>query len=112
MVISLGAAGLVTALDHPPGSPGRTDFAAPGDAEVIPQLDAADAAFAALADQVDALSTEARAALSALNGADAPTSDAAIENGDHLVSGIIARTGLLRRALADVPYVGTPTRPG
>jgi hypothetical protein len=108
VIISLGAAGLVTALDHPPGSPGRTDFTAPGDAEVIPQLDTAEAAFAALADQVDALSSEARAALAALNGADPTASAAAIENGDHLVSGIIARTALLRRALADVPYVGTP----
>jgi hypothetical protein len=108
VIISLGAAGLVTALDHPPGSPGRTDFTAPGDAEVIPQLDAADSAFAALADQVDALSTEARAALAALNGADTTASDAAIENGDHLVSGIVTRTALLRRALLDVPYVGTP----
>ena len=108
VIISLGAAGLVTALDHPPGSPGRTDFTAPGDAEVIPQLDAAEAAFAALADQVDALSTEARAALAALNGADPTNSDAAVENGDHLVSGIITRTALLRRALAEVPYVGTP----
>jgi hypothetical protein len=108
VVIALGAAGLVTALDHPPGSAGRTDFTAPGDAEVTPQLDAADAAFAALAAQVDALSTEARAALAALNGADTTAGQAAIEHGDNLVSGIITRTALLRRALDEVPYVGTP----
>jgi hypothetical protein len=108
VIIALGAAGLVTALDHPPGSTGRTDFTAPGDAEVIPQLDAAEAAFTALAAQVDALSTEARAALAALNGADPTASGAAIEHGDRLVSGIITRTALLRRALGDVPYVGTP----
>ena len=57
VVIALGAAGLVAALDHPPGSTGRTDLTSPGDAEVTPQLDAAEAAFAALADQVDALGT-------------------------------------------------------
>jgi hypothetical protein len=108
VIIALGAAGLVTALDHPPGSAGRTDLTTPGDAEVIPQLDAAEAAFGALADQVDALSTEARAALAALNGADPNAGEAAIEHGDHLVSGIVTRTALLRRALADVPYVGTP----
>jgi hypothetical protein len=108
VVIALGAAGLVTALDHPPGSAGRTDFTAPGDAEVIPQLDAAEAAFTGLAGQVDALSTQARAALAALNGADPTGGQAAIEHGDHLVSGIITRTALLRRALAEVPYVGTP----
>lgn len=108
VIIALGAAGLVTALDHPPGSTGRTDITAPGDAEVIPKLDAAEAAFSALADQVDALSTEARAALAALNDADPTGSAVDIEHGDHLVSGIIARTAALRRALADVPYVGTP----
>jgi hypothetical protein len=108
VVIALGAAGLVTALDHPPGSTGRTDLTTPGDAEVVPQLDAAEAAFSDLADQVDALGTQARTALAALNGADPATSEAAIQQGDLLVSGIITRTGLLRRALADVPYVGAP----
>lgn len=108
VVIALGAAGLVTALDHPPGSTGRTDVTAIGDAEVIPQLDAADAAFTALAAQVEALSTEARAALAAVNGADPTAAEAAIAHGDGLVSGIVARTAALRRALAEVPYVGTP----
>jgi hypothetical protein len=107
VIIALGAAGLVTALDHPPGSSGRTDLTAPGDAEVTPQLDAAESAFAALADQVDALSIEARAALAALNGADPTAGEAAIDHGTNLVSGIVTRTALLRRALADVPYVGT-----
>ncbi len=89
VVIALGAAGLVTALDHPPGSTGRTDLTAPGDAEVTPQLDAAEAAFAALADQVDALGTEARTALAALNGSDPAVAEAAIAErrsprvGDH-----------------------------
>jgi hypothetical protein len=107
VIIALGAAGLVTALDHPPGSAGRTDFSGTGDAVVIPQLDAAEAAFTALADQVDALSTEARAALAALNEGDPTAGAADIEHGDVLVSGIVARTAALRRALADVPYVGT-----
>jgi hypothetical protein len=108
VVIALGAAGLVAALDHPPGSNGRTDFSAPGDAEVVPRLDAAEASLNALAEQVDALGSTARSALSALNGADPTVGEAAIEHGDHLVSGIILRTRLLRQALADVPYVGTP----
>ena len=75
---------------------------------MTPQLDAAEAAFAALADQVDALGIQARAALAALNGADPAAGEAAIEQGDLLVSGIVTRTQALRRALADVPYVGTP----
>ena len=108
VVIALGAAGLVTALDHPPGSSGRTDFNAPDDAEVTTRLDAAETDLNALAGQVEALGTTARSALSSLNGADAAAGQADIEKGDQLVSGIVARTRLLREALAEVPYVGTP----
>ena len=105
VVIALGAAGLVTALDHPPGSSGRTDFSAPNDAEVTARLDAAETDLNALADQVEALGTIARSALAALNGADPAASQSAIENGDQLVSGIVARTRLLREVLAEVPYI-------
>jgi hypothetical protein len=108
VVIALGAAGLVTALDHPPGSDGRPDVPTPGDAEVVKQLDAAETDLTALADQVEALGSTARAALAALNGADIPAGEAAIEQGDQLVAGIVSRTELLRRRLAAVPYVGTP----
>jgi len=108
VVIALGAAGLVTALDHPPGSTGRTDYSAPADAAVTARLDAAESDLNALADQVEALGTTARSALAALNGADPAAGEAAIEHGDHLVSGIITRTRLLRSELAAVPYVGTP----
>jgi hypothetical protein len=108
VVIALGAAGLVAALDHPPGSNGRTDFAAPGDAEVIPRLDAAETSLNALADEVDELGSTARSALGALNGADPTAGEADIKHGDELVAAIVSRTRLLRAALADVPYVGTP----
>ena len=108
VVIALGAAGLVTALDHPPGSDEGPNLPAPGDAEVVKQLDAAETDLTALADQVEALGSTARSALAALNGADAAAGEAAIEHGDRLVSGIVTRTELLRRRLAAVPYVGTP----
>ena len=71
VVIALGAAGLVIALDHPPGSTGGPDLSAPYDAEVTARLDAAETDLNALADQVEALGTTARSALSSLNGADA-----------------------------------------
>src|SRR6476661_6245180 len=101
VVIALGAAGLVTALDHPPGSTGRTDISTPKDAEVTARLDAAETNLNALADQVEALGLTARSALSSLNGADAAAGEADIEHGDQLVSGIIERTKLLREALAE-----------
>lgn len=108
VVIALGAAGIVTGLDHPPGTDARADLTAAGDAEVTPMLDAANADLSALADQVEALGTQARGALAALNGADPTTSEAAIAQGDLLVIDVTARTAALRRELVAVPYVGTP----
>ena len=108
VVIALGAAGLVIALDHPPTADGRTALRAPGDAEVTRRLDAAEANLNALSDQVDALGTTARTALAALNGSDAAGAKEAVEHGDRLVSGIVTRIAILRRALDDVPVGGPP----
>ena len=108
VVIGLGAAGIVTGMDHPPGSAARSDLTAAGDAEVTPLLDAAEADLSGLADQVEALGTQARGALAALNGSDPTTGQAAIADGDRLVAGVISGTAALRRSLATVPYVGTP----
>ena len=76
--------GSSTALDHSPGSSGRTDLTAQGDAEVTPLLDDAEAGFAALADQVERSAIQARGALAALNGADPASPRAAIATGDEL----------------------------
>ena len=109
VVIAFGAAGIVAGMDHPPGSDGRPDVTAAGDAKVTAMLDAASSDLAALADQVDALGTQARGALASLNSADPTTSEAAIASGDKLVADVTARTAALRHELAAVPYVGTPT---
>lgn len=109
VVIALGAAGIVAAMDQAPGGTGRADVTAAGDAQVTPMLDAAQADLSALAGQVDALGVQARGALAALNGADASISDAAIARGDAIVADVASRTAALRRDLAAVPYVGTPS---
>jgi hypothetical protein len=96
-------------MDQPPGAPGRGDVTAAGDAQVAPLLDAAQGDLSALADQVEALGVQARGALAALNGADPSISDAAIARGDTIVADVAARTVALRRELAAVPYVGTPS---
>ena len=108
VVIALGAAGLVTGMDHPPGSAGRPELTAAGDAEVTPLLDAAEGDLTALNDQVEALGTQARAALGALNGVDVAAVESAVAEGDRLVVDVIAQTAELRRTLAAVPYVSTP----
>ena len=107
VLIALGAAGLVTGLDRAPGSAGRPELTAAGDAAVTPLLDAAEADLGALADQVEALGRQARGALAALNGSNPTTGEMAIAEGDRLVVDVIRQTMDLRRALAAVPYVGT-----
>ena len=107
VVIALGAAGLVAGMDHPPGSAGRPELTASGDAEVTPLLDAAEGDLSALSDRVEALGTQARAALGALNGADVTAVETAIAEGDTLVVDVTSRTAALRRTLGSVPYVGT-----
>ena len=104
VVIALGAAGLVSGLDH--RSAARHELTAAGDARVTPMLDAAEADLAALADQVEALGGQARGALAAFNGADPKTGEAAVTEGDRLVADIAQRTTDLRWKLAAVPYVG------
>lgn len=107
--IALGAAGIVTGMDHPPGSAGRTDITAAGDADVTAKLDAAETDLSRLADTVEALGTQARGALAALNGTDSTAGEAAIAEGDRLVAEVIERTAKLRDELAHVPYVGSRT---
>ena len=92
VAIALGAAGIVTGMDHPPGSPGRADISAAGDAVVNAEARRRRGRPVPLADTVEALGTQARGALAALNGADEKATDAAISQGDQLVAEVIART--------------------
>jgi cell division septum initiation protein DivIVA len=114
VAIALGAAGIVTGMDHPPtatapsGVPGIvTQFSR--DPEVSARLDAVEADLTVLTDKVDALGQQARASLAALNGTDTAASEAAIAAGDSLVAEIVARSTAIRSELATVPYIGTPT---
>lgn len=108
VVIAMGAAGIVTGMDRTPGTAARADLTAAGDAEVTPLLDAARDDLTGLADQVEALGTQARGALAALNSSDGTLGQTAIAEGDRLVADVVVRTAALRRELAAVPYVGTP----
>jgi hypothetical protein len=108
VVIGLGGAGIVNAMDHQPGTAARAELTATGDREVEPMLDAAATDLSALADQVARLGVQARGALAALNGVETATVDEAIAAGNDLVADLRLRTVALRRELATVPYVGTP----
>ena len=107
VLIALGAAGLVTGMDRPPGSAARPESAYAGDAAVAPMLDHAQVRLATIADEVEALSAQARGALSALNGSQLATVGTAIAEGDRLSAAITAQAAAVRQELDRVPYVGT-----
>lgn len=103
--ISLGAAGIVSGMDHPPATGARAELTFARDVEVTGRLDAVTDDLHALADEVAALGVQARGALAALNGTDLETSEAAIAEGDRILDAMLEHTRLLRLELADVPYV-------
>lgn len=107
VAIALGAAGLVTGMDHQGGRLGHGELTSAGDARLTPMLDGAQAELVTLSDEVEALGTQARGALAALNGSDPSAVDAAMAEGDRLVADLARRTAALRQELAVMPYVGT-----
>jgi uncharacterized protein YoxC len=106
-VISLGAAGLVAAMDPPPAGGTRPELTQRGDAQVTPALDAIVDDLQRLSDDVTALDTEARTALASLNGRDLESVQAAVDRGDQLVERIRDRSAAVRQAFAAVPLIGT-----
>jgi hypothetical protein len=108
IVIALGAAGLVAAMQPGPDRPVVPGLAYANDAAVGARLDAVEADLADLAADVDALSSQARGALAAMINGTPDTVDAAIAEGDTLLAGIAARAAAIRADLAAVPFVTEP----
>ena len=107
LAISLGAAGIVAAMDH---SGTGTDGGSPprGDAVVHASLDDIEVELRSLSGDVDALGVQARGALAALVANDTDSAATAIATGDALVVAIGSRTTSIAAALADVPLLDTP----
>ena len=108
IVIALGAAGLVTAMDGSSTGADRPELTAPGDSLVAPALDAQAAELRLLVDDVTALAGDARTALAALNGTDLDTVEASVAAGDVRIVAIRDRAAEIDAALAAVPLIGTP----
>lgn len=103
--IALGAAGLVSGADRPPGTLARAELTYARDREVEAVLETASGQLAELGDQVTALGVQARGALAALNGTETSTVEAAIAQGDRLLDEMLEQISTLRRELAGVPYL-------
>lgn len=103
--IALGGAGLVSGADHPPGTGARPELTYRRDLEVEAALGPVSARLEALAEQVSALGVQARGALSALNGDQVATAEAAIAEGDRILADMRVTTTQLNIELANTPYV-------
>lgn len=106
VVIALGAAGIVAALDQLPGGPGRPELTWTADREIAPQLDAASADLGALADSVGVLGQDGRRALAALVARDEAALAAAIDAGTAQLDVIEATAAAIRARLAAMPLAG------
>jgi hypothetical protein len=103
--IALGAAGLASGADRPPGTAARAELTYGRDREVEALLGTASEQMADLGDMVAALGVQARGALAALNGTEIATAEAAIAEGDRLLDQMTSRTATMRLQLAGMPYL-------
>ncbi len=106
LVVALGAAGIVAALDHLPGGAGRPELTWTADRAVAADLDAASADLGALADAVGVLGGHGRSALSALVGRDTAGLAAALDAGAAQLDAIDATAARLAARLAAIPLTG------
>jgi hypothetical protein len=105
-VISVGAAGLVAAMAHQPGTPARAELTLDGDLAAAPGLAAAQEQLTELTGDVKQLGELGRGELAALVASDSTTLDSAVTDGETLARSIVIRSGQIREQLALLPGTG------
>jgi hypothetical protein len=105
-LIAFGGAGLVAAMDHVPGTPGRAELTWAGDQAAAPALDAATTQLEQLASQVETLGTTARLALAQVVAGDLASLQQTIATGTRQLADVRAQATLLDVRLASVPGIG------
>ncbi len=106
-LFALGGAGIVAGADHPPGSGGRPELTAAGDAAVAAELDAASTALADVAAHTTELGDAGRGALASLVAADTAGLANEVAAGETALDAIDASVAELRARLEAVP-LGAP----
>ena len=104
-LISAGAAGVVTGMEHVPGTAARAELTWRGDQAATPALDAAQGRIESLQPDVDELGVLARGALASLTGQDLDTVQATVDEGAALVAEIRTGASEIRADLVAVPGV-------
>lgn len=106
LIVALGSAGLVAALDHRPGSAARAELTWSADQAVRVPLEAIVHDLDPIALDFDALGGQGRAALSALVASDPDALDAALKVGETLVTKIMLETAAVRERITALPGTG------
>jgi hypothetical protein len=104
-VIALGAAGVVAAMTHPPGTTARPELTWAGDRAATPALDAATIELQALSNRVDTLASTARTSLTQVVGGDLEGLGATLARGDAEVTAATEQAVRLDAALDAIPGV-------
>jgi hypothetical protein len=105
-LIAFGGAGLVAAMDHVPGTPGRPELTWVGDRAAEPALEAATTQLEQLANGVETLGTTARLALAQVVAGDLESLQQTIATGTLQLSDVEAQATALDGRLAAVPGIG------
>ncbi|HEY5629552.1 MAG TPA: hypothetical protein VIR16_08585 [Candidatus Limnocylindrales bacterium] len=106
ILVSLGGAGMASALNHAPATDSRPELTWSGDQQATAALDAAVARLQALSDAVDALGSSSRQALVSLVAGNTDALTATLATGTTQLSAVSAASDALKAALAAVPYTG------
>ncbi len=107
IVIALGAAGIVEALDHLPGGAGRPELTSSADGTVAPDLDAASDELADLIGAVGVLGDDGRSALAALVARNSAELEADIGAGTLQLDAIDAAAARLATRFAASPLTAS-----
>jgi hypothetical protein len=105
-LISLGAAGLVGAMAHQPGTASRAELTYLADRAIEPHLTAAEDRLIRLTDQVRRLGQLGRGALASLVANDTETLESSVSDGEDVAVSIQDDSNQLRRDLEAMPGVG------
>ncbi len=106
LLIAFGSAGVVAAMNQPPGSAGREELTWAGDAAITAALDAAVIDLGKLSDRVDELGTTARHALSEVVAGDVDQLQQAVTEGTATLGAVQRLAAELEASLAGVPHTG------
>ena len=105
-VIAVGAAGLVAAMAHQPGTASRAELTLDGDMAAAPRLAAIQAELVDLGKDVRQLGELGRGALGALVAVEPVALDKAVADGQTLASTIEDRSAKIREEIALLPGSG------